>query len=428
MRKILNIELLFVIAFFYTNIVETGATGNNTFLALSLAIGVYNIIASSGSICIKMKAHHILIFMFFWYYFVRIAIDSGSVSDIKAQFFETTSGLIFYMGLGNYVMMLQPYDLTKLEHGKYTRLILLYSFALSAHLLFVHTSSLREDVFLLRDDLGAYQRPANLMIMWSVILAITYLRGLSGLSRDRKYHQINGIVLILNYILLMLISQIIGSNLGLVVILSIAVLTRYVEYFYSKGYNTGSPKSFIGSTIRKACLDITFLVTFATILYHLSPELISKITEKFRIFGFGSGEVSSIESRYTILTENFLLHWMANPLLGNSIIEIMTTGEGTYVHSLLSLLSHTGILGTSLFCIGIIAYGINQKQQVNSGGQRLDVGGDAETVFLNSLICTILLWGMVATAFTWSVLWFVIGMTFQFIMKRQRRRYVYGKS
>ena len=58
-----------------------------------------------------------------------------------------------------------------------------------------------------------------------------------------------------------------------------------------------------------------------------------------------------MDSRVELLT-NFIIHFSNSPLFGNIIVDRLTTGEGTYIHSFMgTIFTHLGLLGASIFII-----------------------------------------------------------------------------
>ena len=157
----------------------------------------------------------------------------------------------------------------------------------------------------------------------------------------------------------MLLSQMIGSNNTLVNLggLLFATTIFYIFINFTKAENLLSRiklnvKKIFFSKLSSKLFGSIFISLF--IVFVLLVGLINFFDidlDQFRIFGFGSGDVSSVSSRLA-LWDNFLIHFDYNPIFGNMAVDALTTGEGTYVHSFIAtLLTHLGIVGFILFFI-----------------------------------------------------------------------------
>ena len=132
-----------------------------------------------------------------------------------------------------------------------------------------------------------------------------------------------------------------------------------------------------------------------------------------RLGGFGSGEVSSVSSRLALL-DNFALQFSYSPLFGNMNVDCLTTGCGSYVHSLLAtLLTHTGLLGFFLFAFYIlIAYKERFKLFTVANNQQIILISNIANLTAIMMVTAILLIAIVATSMHWAVLWFALGLFF----------------
>ena len=129
-----------------------------------------------------------------------------------------------------------------------------------------------------------------------------------------------------------------------------------------------------------------------------------------RIFGYGSGDLSSLTSRLTVL-ENFGVHFEYSPFFGNMLVDSLTTGQGTYVHSLpLKLLTHTGILGFLLFFL-YLYFGYKELLIFERKSfSELILNSNIINIFSFSFLSFILLISVIATSFISASLWFSLGL------------------
>ena len=159
-------------------------------------------------------------------------------------------------------------------------------------------------------------------------------------------------------------------------------------------------KSLIRSAVKLSGLSL--LIIFI-LLSHL--DSLAVVLAGTRLDGIGDGllGITSVNSRLSGFSE-FPSQFAVDPILGNyDSHTIAQSGDGFYMHSvMLSLLSHAGLVGFSVFSAGFITILIWQWRFASLGDQ---VAG----YNFWSLLAAFVLGSFVAF-FTWTPLWFVIGM------------------
>lgn len=151
-------------------------------------------------------------------------------------------------------------------------------------------------------------------------------------------------------------------------------------------------------------LTILLAGTLLGLLVGFEEEFFS-IVERTRFvefLGIGDG-FSPVNNRIDLLA-NFYEQFRVSPIFGHYNVEnIVYTGQGLYVHSLpLSFLTHTGMIGFSLFMVVVVSLFWAKFKIIGSAGE---VNRD-----IISLLFLLLIIGSVATFFTWSVFWFILGV------------------
>jgi hypothetical protein len=147
------------------------------------------------------------------------------------------------------------------------------------------------------------------------------------------------------------------------------------------------------------------ILAFASIVgggvMYLSSELFTETLSKTRFSELsGSGQISSIETRLSILAD-FGRQFAVSPIFGDFSAEIRAnSGVGNYAHSLVSFLSHTGVVGTTLVCI-LLYFIFSRRWPV----QRLAAPDVQQFFFMGAVLAL----GLVYTFMTWQVLWFMLG-------------------
>ena len=158
----------------------------------------------------------------------------------------------------------------------------------------------------------------------------------------------------------------------------------------------------------------------ATLVVSISGVILAAIAvqfgfpfDKFRLFGFGSGEVSSIDSRLAIVSKYFLSQFAVAPFFGNVAAENLVSGEGSYIHSLpLYALTHTGVLGSLLLFLSIIMALIEQSDRrgrlcCGSGSSAIEM---SSVRFLNAaLFMVVFCVGVASSSLLWGGFWFAFG-------------------
>ncbi|WP_138545325.1 hypothetical protein [Pseudoalteromonas rubra] len=310
-------------------------------------------------------------------------------------------------------------------------LILLAIMLLSAREAFsLYISDVRKDVFLIASQFGNYQRPAAFMFMTfmvAVSLAAMHLSLFKSLGR---------IAVILCTCLLgwlsyqfMMLSQLIGSNSGMVTVFGFFIvyltLLSILKLFKSDLDDREEFKlsSLIFSRVGLKYiiyLPLVLFIVFWLVLFYVSKQNID--LDSLRIFGYGSS-LSSFETRLALL-DNFIVHFSYSPLFGNMIVEKLTTGDGTYVHSLFALLPHLGIIGTIIFLIFL-------KSIFNAFRTARLSPSESYNIYLNKYyvvyrtlgLTAVLVFCTFSAFFTWLPLWYAFGLFGMTLIDGERTRY-----
>jgi hypothetical protein len=207
------------------------------------------------------------------------------------------------------------------------------------------------------------------------------------------------------------LAQLLGSNAGtaftvpLAVLLFAVVLTPFVE----KGARRAQSIRFWARArvVIGVCVGASALIGLAVWIAVKSGAI---DMARYRIFGFEQTTLvnSSVESRLEILFAYFWVHLEYAPVFGNFFVDRHTTGYGSYVHSLLAILPHLGIVGAALFC-GMAMAVRNQLWSAWSAG----VGRPGELRFaMLSIMVTIWVatFVLLTTFFSYTLLWLILGI------------------
>lgn len=108
---------------------------------------------------------------------------------------------------------------------------------------------------------------------------------------------------------------------------------------------------------------------------------------------------SSVTSRVAILEEVGLSHLGYAPLMGNLGVDHLLEQSGEYLHSILSVQSHLGFVGSTLLLSFIFVKLYNLY--VHSNNYTLKI-----------IAIPLIFMSFIGTFFTWTLLWFLIGMIY----------------
>lgn len=422
--------LLSTVTFLFLNIKDITQGVGYIYLIISGGCAIFIIAARinhASTLAINKSTLWLLAFL--TYFVTKAFIDIDDLSIIKGMTVGTTGGMIFALILGGIVSIFFQYlyTLKKLSFF-YSLFILIFQITLVIFALIIfkeHSKFLRPDIFMIENLSDLYQRPGNFIIMLSLISAFMLIH---SVIKSNKKKSISLVVLNLNkfiYFILVAIllptTQIIGSNTGFVVTLGLAFATA-LWLLVQKFELTPKKIILISQKVKNAFFIKT--LTFKILSYIFVVFLIFSLlcllllnyfqieTSDLRIFGFENQQIggNSLISRLTTLERNFMIHFSYNPLFGNLAVDRLTTGVGSYAHSIISMVSHLGIFGSLLFAI----YLIQLYREFNFFNYSPNIFDYDFEVNLFKILAIVIIFGFacIGTFFTWMPLWFGLGLLF----------------
>jgi hypothetical protein len=371
----------------------------------------------------KIKKSFILVIVFVIWASIKTVIDSMNIEEVKSITTGSEAGILYYMMIGimtsKSVMELNDYiDKKNINYKKLIlMLIILWGvFYFNYKNFIVLLGDVRPDIFLLEDQHGYYQRFANYVIIQTIICG--YLIALhtninKGLGPLLFFFGI--ISFILSSFVLVVTSQLVGSNAAFGFIVGYLFILLFFVYFnklkllkYGVCAHEFKSNEFNIVVVKHAILFIFFITTLIAFAINYLVDAGSLNLDLFRVTGFGKSEVSSINSRLNIISENFITHLMYSPFFGNTQVDELTTGKGTYIHSTLSIITHLGLFGFILFISSVL------KVYGNIGSFKLKVKklsftNKAKILFNKVIFFYVLIFGFMIAFYTWAPLWFIIG-------------------
>lgn len=434
--KIVKISLSFffflsISAFISTNIKVLDEGGGYIFLLFALIS--FSMLALINFHCfLKVRKSLLILFIFILYFTFNYAFDTLDVGRIKAVTLGTTGGVVFSVLLGvmSTFAIVNIYDA---DNSRSTHklviipLVLIYSLVtlfLSIENFQFYLATIRSDLFLIEGGDGMYQRPAALMLIQFMISTSLISALLIKGYKATLLHTITVLLLCANAVVYMVLSQLLGSNSGLASIAGFLVMfLSFIFIVSSKETKKFTLKVNLKSIVlgwigKKVVFGITLALIAIVSFFGYLLLLLDMKTTDLRIFGFSTGRSSSIDSRFAILQKNYVEQLSYNPIFGHTQVDALTTGEGSYAHSLISIFSHLGLIGgillsfLLLFMYREIARSYMNYSLYDSPKFRL---------FRLFSLGLVLLYALLTAFMTWMPLWFAIGaFGISFYFKRDR--------
>ncbi|WP_415886965.1 hypothetical protein ACMXYO_02925 [Neptuniibacter sp. QD37_6] len=431
---VLSFVALFLLDFFFKSNISVLGKGSSGLPVLGAFWGLAGVL-----LLWRMAVHRLIIvrqsvfiLLLFWAYFVlRIGIDKGTVASLKASTIGTTGGVLLFYAIGAVLSIINgQHRVNAIRVGNYFNLFsfLFISYvAVSLYFLievfFELNSKLRADIILIDSEDSHYQRPGNFLVMSYILVLMLYTQFVSMRPRYMSiWSYLSGTIVLSLFIaytmLALLVSQMFGSNNATVLIAGLGMVgfatIMMLKLTSVQCLLASSSLGFKGVLCRGLMVRlIAFLIGSIIVFTFLVLMLASYLNVDLgmtRLGGFGSGEISSIASRLALL-DNFIVHFSFSPLLGNMNVDCLTTGCGSYVHSLpATLLTHTGLIGFFLFVFYLCCAYLERLKDRKCEMKGVLLAARFES-FQNVLFfTTVLLLGVLATFFTWSILWFALGL------------------
>lgn len=255
----------------------------------------------------------------------------------------------------------------------------------------------------------------NLFLLAAVIIgllltifSVTYL-GYSVFSLSYQSVADNLIIILL---VLMIFTQVIWGGkvpipvvIGLLIVGTLAVTAvARLQSTSIVGFWIVGLLVYFWSALSKLSLKykiLALVVVAGGTAFYLSSDLFAQTLAKTRFAELaGSGRLSSVDTRLALLSD-FGKQFAVSPIFGNFSAEVRAgSGIGNYPHSLVSFLTHTGLVGTAI--LSVILYFIFARRLPL---RRLGAPDVQQLLFMGAILAL----GMAFAFMTWSVFWFMLG-------------------
>jgi hypothetical protein len=357
---------------------------NQLIFAILFFFGFMLIILNSKIVMINYNA--LFIFLFFLTQISFVFFIKNNIDLLAFSFSRHSALLWFLVGLFSSVALFNLYNHFSESKKKYqsSYLSVLFLLIFCIFVMNLYGFSILGDIFL-----GISYQPAGAagakLIFLSQLIFIIFL------GANSKYKYFTYFLITLFAFPLVAGLFISGSALILAFFItnSLALLAAIVDL-----------RPF------KSATKLSFFLFFLILIFLYSLEILGELFFGTRLEGiqYGIFEIESVNSRISRFND-FFVQFAVDPFIGNyDSHEIAGSGEGWYMHSVfLSLLSHSGILGFLIFSVGFIYTLIWQFN--------FSRNGNFVAYYLFWSLIAVFLLGSVVAFFTWTPLWFILGMS-----------------
>ena len=224
----------------------------------------------------------------------------------------------------------------------------------------------------------------------ATILSMNYVYLLFQNKYSSKYiYFISSLWILIICIYYGLLSSLVGSKKEVLAIILLFVF----HIFYTKPKHLIFYRAYIGIS-GALCIILMLIVSF--LFYSLWSKYNFELpTIKF--FDYGEGiNIGSFIERIDILTNYGIDQLLSSPILGDIGVEYKYGGAGLYIHSIISVQSHLGIVGS----VTLFTYLVDRLFRLYRA---------KEVTIMKITVPVILFISLIATFFTWLPFWFLMG-------------------
>lgn len=351
------LQIVILLVYFFLNISNVGELGVAIpLLAFFLSCSIFVFLIDIVKFQLRVSFHFFAVIAFILWLTVKVILDLNDIYYLKQVTIATTGGILIFFITGMFTRRL----IELFSNNQLMLKFLLLIFMFLCFYVFSEYSSrlIRTDLFYIDDVDGGYQRPGNFFIIVFIICSFIFLNIVSNVSFKRIINfTISLIIYSFAFVVALVSSQMIGSNAATINLIAIYLLTLVVGFL---GSNSNLQKQFFSSGLSFPFSKKGFLYIFkySTISLFFLSLFISFIVFKSnfdlsttRIFGFGSGSNSSIDTRAEIFREYGVQQLGYSPFFGDlNVAKIITGDSGKTLHTLIpNIMAELGIVGLLIF-------------------------------------------------------------------------------
>jgi hypothetical protein len=412
---------------------SSGVSGSRRLLVVTtLAVLIRYFVYAINRKHISLSRSSRTLILLYIYFLFSVIFDTGEIELVILYSVSPTGGLLFFylIGIASSACMSaiieRKINSTSQQGIDISILAFMIASLTIALLLFKDNSvGLSEGVFAMIKGRDDYQKIGDYLSVFFILISSIFFYGWNihvfGLNKKSRFIYITTIIVYFCIsFLLMLITQMFGSNSGPMVIFAVSIYTILMLKVQT---DLGMKNSGIGSKsflildekrlfVNYALKSLPLIGALLLIMYFIAVHVFDLDISTFRIFNYGQSDdlvTNSIVARIDVL-DYYAQQFSYNPIFGNMIVDKLTTGDGTYAHSLLlSLQSHLGIVGVGFFVL-YLAYLVDENKIARlNEGTRLEI---ADNLYKKGLATLIIVLAIASAFFTWMPLWFVLGFCY----------------
>jgi len=416
------IGLLMLSVFLWTKIsFSTQGTGWLYLPAFAVNVAIVTTLRLRSGVRLSLGLSAPWVVLFGAWFLTRLLLDAESIADVLGYTIGYGEGIFFAYGLGvSTRVLLDAVGRSPSAPFRWVFAMLLFAFnawsAMRVEETALSAGSLHREYAFFDND--TYQLSGALAGVLAIVTASLLVRSSDeparGMARIAKW------ALLLNaaatFAMMARLSQLLGSNAGLAFIVPIAVLSIATAWvgvrpptMNALARGTQCLRSFLRALASVCATAVLLAAACAGAIVFAVANGVIDIT-RYRAFGFEESSLynPSVDSRLRILAENFPKHLVHSPFFGHFFVDRITTGDGTYVHGLVAVLPHLGIVGAILFITMLVGIGAQLRSQWRASRR-----GSREARFaMLAILLTAWVVGymLLTTFFTNVILWMSLGL------------------
>lgn len=426
-RYIAFAQILMLTAYLTLNILNVGAGGTaKPLLSGFLVLSGVNLFLAFSQGYSALRMHFFVFLLFVTWLSLRVLVDLQDVEYLKEVTVGTTSGILLFFLVGSFARQ-GLNDIILAERVVWLRSLLIL-FLLASFRVFLDFSGAlldRDDIFFMEGVEGDYQRPGNFMIISFVMYSFVFLV-FSAHPDTKKIFSffLWFFVYTLIMSLVLISSQMIGSNTATACVLVVYLITAVSSFLF---FNKILRNKYVAGRLilpwSKLVFKKIFKYSVAVLFFGMAAAFVSLKAsgfdlQKTRIFGFGTGENTSVSSRWEILQVAGLDQIGYSPVFGNVDVARLTTGDaGRTLHSFIpNVMAELGLVGFFMVLVLCSMVVINLLNLMKCSGKN-EFGFIQASIgfWLFLVFIFFFLYSNLAVGKEWSVIWFFIGFSVSFL-------------
>jgi hypothetical protein len=384
------------------------------------------------TLTLRVRLNLFLFLMLIFWVSLRVVLDFGDIEHLKQITVATTGGMLLFFLIGTFSRQALDYLTKSNKSNLYPKLLILV-FCLLCLIIFLSFKVRlldREDKFYIAGVNGGYQRPGNFMIMLFIMASFSYLSIVASFKTKGVFKLIVWIgMYTLGLALLLISSQMIGSNAATANLLAIYLMTIVISLlasstqirlkFIQGRFSLPLSKTALRKLINYSGVALITLLFLAIV----AIEVTGFDLNKTRVFGFGSGTNNSMISRVDIFLKTGPTQLNYAPFFGNANVAELTTGNaGRKLHNFLpNIMAELGLVGL-IITLSLFFFTFRTLKNTikfsfkNAEGFKVSI----INFWLFFVLIFLFIYVNIAVGKNWPVMWFFIGFAVNVFVSRKK--------